>query len=435
MTQNLGQCPLTALPNETLLGIADLLAPRDVGSLLRTARRLATLLDAPLYRRARSYVCVDGNVVLGWAAKRGQAPVIRKLLHPDAAPIPQDHRNKALCLAAEAGRDGLIGLLVSGGADLSAAVDLENLPVVNQDDSLAKDDPEHSTEGQEASPGPDNLEHPSVKAEADDKDPPAQVGLEDADDLENSPVSDHVGDFSDGYEEPPAIDPRWESTCTPLQAAAENGHAKVVQLLLDLGADIAATNSKQETALHVAARKGQEKTSKLLLERGADVTAVALGIETPLHCAVSSQNEVMVRLLLDHGADPEARSEHGQTVMYYALDPGYEPILRLLLKRGAKVTVSDTTYGFTPLHFAVNGSELAVRLLLEHGADVLARCHSRFTPLFIAAQDAEEPIIRLLLENAVLGSAGVQEGQIPEYITEIKGFEEAERLLQEITGV
>ncbi|KAJ6142477.1 hypothetical protein N7471_001930 [Penicillium samsonianum] len=284
--------PLLDLPIEILLMIADILDTRDIGSFLRTARRYASILDSHLYQRARSHICADENSVLGWAAKRNQAPVIRKLLSKTRdAPIPLEAKSKALCLTAEAGTHCIIELLVDAGADLSSAIDMGRRP-----------------------------------------------------------------------------------TCSALQLAAGNGHETAVHVLLGMGADIAVTNSFQETALHYAARGGQESVTRLLLERGADVAALTISRETALHYAVLSGNEAVVKLLLEKGVDLEATSSDGKTAIFYVFgvkSPSSESILNLLLAKGANVTVSERFRHLTPLHLAAqDGNEWAVRSLLANGANV-----------------------------------------------------------------
>ena len=55
-------------------------------------------------------------------------------------------------------------------------------------------------------------------------------------------------------------------TGTALLFAALGGHDAVAKLVLDRGADVAATDNKGATALMVAARGGHEAVAKLLLD-------------------------------------------------------------------------------------------------------------------------------------------------------------------------
>lgn len=56
---------------------------------------------------------------------------------------------------------------------------------------------------------------------------------------------------------------------TALQATTTSGHEKVVQLLLDHGADMNIRANMDETVLQMARRAGREKIVQMLLNAGA----------------------------------------------------------------------------------------------------------------------------------------------------------------------
>lgn len=67
------------------------------------------------------------------------------------------------------------------------------------------------------------------------------------------------------------------SGLTPLQAAVNRGHTKIVEKLLDYGCSVNAETrtSPSSSMLHVAARLGQLDVLKLLIKRGGDVNAIS----------------------------------------------------------------------------------------------------------------------------------------------------------------
>ena len=80
----------------------------------------------------------------------------------------------------------------------------------------------------------------------------------------------------------------------------------MVALLLDKGADVAATNEYGWTALHWAAQEGHKDVVALLLDKGADVAATDEYGWTALHWAAQGGHKDVVALLLDKGADVAA---------------------------------------------------------------------------------------------------------------------------------
>jgi len=93
----------------------------------------------------------------------------------------------------------------------------------------------------------------------------------------------------------------WELKLTPLHFAAENGHKKVVELLIAKGADVNVKVKDEtyiETPLHSAASRGHKEIVELLIVEGADVNAKNCAGGTPLDAA---QKKGIVDLLRKHG--------------------------------------------------------------------------------------------------------------------------------------
>jgi ankyrin repeat protein len=59
---------------------------------------------------------------------------------------------------------------------------------------------------------------------------------------------------------------------TPLHAAAANGHTRMVETLIEQGADINAQDLAGSTPLHLAAARGHTDTISILLGYGADAS-------------------------------------------------------------------------------------------------------------------------------------------------------------------
>ena len=187
-----------------------------------------------------------------------------------------------------------------------------------------------------------------------------------------------------------------------LSWAACCGHERVVQRLLEKGADVAGKDRFGRTALSWAAMKGHETVVELLLEKGADVECKCSNGQSPLSRAAEEGHEAIVKLLLEKEADVECKSNNGQTPLSRAAEKGHEAVVKLLFEKGADVESKDTLWlhaamvgrvgrarggceaaarergrrgiqgisGYTPLSLAAEGHEAVVKLLLEKGADV-----------------------------------------------------------------
>jgi len=148
---------------------------------------------------------------------------------------------------------------------------------------------------------------------------------------------------------------------TALISAADEGHIKIVALLLERGASIDNKNNGGHTAFHQAAFYGHTETVRLLMDRGADVDTKNIFGGTALHRAASGGQTKTITLLLDQGMNINTKKNNGQTPLHNAAARGHTEAVRLLMDRGANVdtkmdngkTVLDSAndYGHTDIVF------------------------------------------------------------------------------------
>ena len=132
-----------------------------------------------------------------------------------------------------------------------------------------------------------------------------------------------------------------EEGWTPLHSAVSGGRDAVVELLLALGADVAAANKGGRTALHYAASKNHVEIAHMLIKAGAKVNRKDGVGCTPLHRAASAGHAEMCEVLLEAGADIEATDRMGQTPLMHAVICDNRRVAFLLVRHDADVDAQD----------------------------------------------------------------------------------------------
>jgi ankyrin repeat protein len=182
---------------------------------------------------------------------------------------------------------------------------------------------------------------------------------------------------------------------TPLHHAAAKNRARVVQLLLELGADPNATDATGATALTTASQENADVVIiNDLLAAGASLdflTAVNLGRygeaeamlrDDPsrigpdgrdtiaLHLAVNKRNLPSLRWLIAHGVDINAKRpmwDCNHTALHMTIESGAIEIARLLLDAGADPNIRDDKYHATALGWAEFFGRQDFAILISEG--------------------------------------------------------------------
>ena len=184
---------------------------------------------------------------------------------------------------------------------------------------------------------------------------------------------------------------------TPLHLAAEGGHLAVVEYLVKAGADLTLADAQGVQPVHLAAEKGQLAVlGSLLASRPRSVAATTSRNETALHLASAKGRTAVVEELmrLEAGRHVDLQSTEGWTALHHASINGHVDIVRLLLARGAARDLANAK-GDTPLHLAAGRNQLdVIEVLLEHGAAQDAANLQGQTPGDMAASKAVRALLR-----------------------------------------
>jgi ankyrin repeat protein len=130
-----------------------------------------------------------------------------------------------------------------------------------------------------------------------------------------------------------------------LQAASQGGHEKVVEMLMDAGADVNAQGGHFGNALQAASQGGHEKVVEMLLAAGADVNAQGGHFGNALQAASQGGHEKVVEMLLAAGADVDAQGRHFDNALYAASQGGHEKVVQMLMDAGAYVNAHGGHFG------------------------------------------------------------------------------------------
>ncbi|EKX35588.1 hypothetical protein GUITHDRAFT_79750, partial [Guillardia theta CCMP2712] len=96
----------------------------------------------------------------------------------------------------------------------------------------------------------------------------------------------------------------------------------------------------------MAAAEGNYRVVELLLEEGADKNQKDRWGNTPLQDAVNANQGPVVQLLLwlEHGVDPNVSDCDMRTPLHVAASEGYDKIVEYLIAKGSNVNVEDNNY-------------------------------------------------------------------------------------------
>ncbi|KAM5458526.1 hypothetical protein MaudCBS49596_000440 [Microsporum audouinii] len=209
--------------------------------------------------------------------------------------------------------------------------------------------------------------------------------------------------------------------CTPLHIACHHQLHEVVKILLEKGADASIKNKRGETPLNMACTLKSHKTVEMLMEAGSDCeTHDNLGYQPIVRAATVSSWET-VRLLLRHGVNPRSHLKDGYTCLHAASRSGETHIMEQLLDAGVPADITMDG-GWTPLHISVRYNQLeATQLLLARGASPAAPRDDGYLPLHTAATFSCPRLLGLLLSNQLDLEILLEAGPEPVICCAIRG--------------
>lgn len=189
----------------------------------------------------------------------------------------------------------------------------------------------------------------------------------------------------------------------PLHRASTWGNVKIVQVLLNYGANPNTRDKDECTPLHCAANcrddaysnKSPYEIIELLIAHGADVNAKDVCGNTPLDTAAIAGRFDIVNLLRKHGGKPSG----GKYQIFAAIRQNDVKQVQSLLESNHSL-INGACFGMTPLHFAANyGKTDIAKILIEKGADILESADYYETPIESAVVGGNVDTVKLFLSK------------------------------------
>ncbi|XP_053111584.1 ankyrin repeat domain-containing protein 16 isoform X3 [Hemicordylus capensis] len=188
-----------------------------------------------------------------------------------------------------------------------------------------------------------------------------------------------------------AVDCLKKADWTPLMMACTRRNLKLIQDLVQRGANPLLKNKDGWNCFHIASREGDPRVIQYLLDVSPNIWNTESKIKrTPLHTAAMHGGLEVVRVLLERCPyEPDSKDKCGVTAFMDAIQNGHLDIAQLLLEKHKACYTMEDALGAQPLHrAAVTAQDNALRfLVVDLGVDVNARATSlQITALHYAAK-------------------------------------------------
>ena len=334
----------------------------------------------------------DGWTPLHLASRNGHPEILQLLIESGAdVCVAEDEGWTPLHLASSEGYFGMVGLLVKSGADVCVAADDGWTPL-----HLA------SSEGYRDIAELLIASGASACASKDDGTPlrlASQNGYYEVARLllKNSAQVNAIASHNGS---------------TPIQDACLHGHLKMVEILINSGANIHLADHEGWTPIHLASSEGYLEIVDLLIKSGAEASATMPSGSTPVHLAAYNGHVKVLELLIEAGADTTVLDLYGYSPLHEAAEEGKLEVAKLLLGPSkCRMETQDCT-GRTALFVAAARGHLQfVRWLLAQNASIKLRDRWGSSPLSAAVRNGHAEVVELLLPfaDATESSGGLKQ--------------------------
>ncbi|XP_070558988.1 ankyrin repeat domain-containing protein 16-like isoform X2 [Ptychodera flava] len=193
------------------------------------------------------------------------------------------------------------------------------------------------------------------------------------------------------------VDPLKRADWTPLMLACTKSNLRVIQELVNHGADLRLRNKDGWNCFHIAAREGHTDILKYILDCNNDIwDTVSKNGRTPLHTAALHGNLEAVKLFLQQCTyKVDSVDSCGTTPLMDAIRTGFIDTADALIDIHKADHMKSDTLGRQALHLAAQaGCEVSIHFLIEKcGAPVNSvTAIGGLSPLHLAAKVRGGPV-------------------------------------------
>lgn len=413
---------------------ADDLSVLHIAAMNCLHKLVAELLKAGAHANAQS-PSNDMNTAIHYAIEANSAEVIaafveyKRTAEPDRQPdfnLKNSTGDTPMAYALSLGHKELVPALINGGADVNTR-NSQNLTLLHQ--AIVKEDTETAVF---------LLKHGAdINALTSEKDSPLQLAIHCrlpvvVDALCCRGVSFTSSENNDDPALWTALDSEQEdiaavlvrhgvdTNCwlpgpdgclqTLLHRAIEEHKEATAVFLIRNGCDLdSPKQTNRVTPMHLCCQIGLARVLQALIDYGANVNALDSNNKTPLHIAIECEHDELIGILLSHPAiDLKTQDQSGNSVFATALTIRKHKAAQSILERMPNAAEQMDRRGRNFLHIAIMKDDLeSVLFLLAIQVDVNSRVHdiNQTPPLHLAAASKNEMITR----NLILAGARIND--------------------------
>ena len=235
------------------------------------------------------------------------------------------------------------------------------------------------------------------------------------------------------------VNRNYENSFSLLHWAVVYGHSQIVEFLLAKEAEVNRIDGKRNTALMLTYADNYLESAKLLIQYGADISLTNRSGKTALMLAAEYNDDLDIfKFLFDQAATQEnfnidQTDNDRETALSLAAIKGRLNIVKFLVSHGANVNHVNAN-GLTPLMMAsLTGYSDTIKFLLEKGANINAVTPEGKTSLMFAVINGRIGLVKILLENEPIKvdiHAVDRDGQTALMMAENLGFSNIVQLLK-----